>query len=115
MFNAPVQWSLIMSRYGFHTSEELDLLRQLHADQIEEFLERFFGALLTHPEQPRAARLDLVDQRQILMAATVGDFVHADGPDVTQLAMLQTPLHDIGDGLLDLLPAGVEGLCRLLP
>ena len=90
-------------------------LRQFRADHIEELLERFFGALLAHPEQARAARLDLVDQCQILMTTTVGDFVHADGPDMPQLAMLQTPLHDIGHGLLDLLPTGVEGLCRVLP
>ncbi len=96
-------------------AHELDLAGQVLADQVEELLECLLGALLAHPQQARAARLDLVDQPQILMSLAVGDLVHADGPDRSELAMLKPPLHDIGHRLLDLLPTGVQGLRGLLP
>src|SRR5665213_684019 len=50
-------------------ADELDAFTQLLTDQGEELLEAVTGSLLADPQQALAARLDLIDQRQILMAS----------------------------------------------
>ena len=69
------------------------------SDDGEEALEAFDGAFLADPEQARHALVDLVDQRQVLVAFGVLDFIHADGADRLQRAMLQTPADHILDGV----------------
>ena len=70
-----------------------DLLRQGRADQGEELLEALDRAFFANPEQPRAFLLDLVDQRQILVAFAILDLIHTDGEDRAQAAMRQTPFY----------------------
>jgi len=96
-------------------ADELDLPGQLAADQREELLEALEGAILADPEQADHAGLDLVDQRQVLMAAAVLDLVDADRADRIEGAPLQAPFDDPLHGLIDLLPAGAEGPGGLLP
>src|SRR5215467_5101359 len=70
-----------------------DFLRQGRADQGEELLEALDRAFFANPEQPRAFLLDLVDQRQILVAFAILDLIHTDGEDRAHAAMRQTPFH----------------------
>jgi hypothetical protein len=45
---------------------------------------------LSNPKQARDAEVDLVNQRQVLVAPGVLDLVDADGVDLAQSAMLQS-------------------------
>src|SRR5260370_263991 len=70
-------------------ASEQDFRRQVVADQGEESLKRFDGSLLADPEQTSHPEIDLVDQGQVLVAAGILDFVHANGVDGTQCPMSQ--------------------------
>jgi len=54
----------------------------------KESLEGLDGPFLAHPEQTGDTYIDLVDQRQILVAFGVLDFVNADRVDLAQRAVL---------------------------
>src|SRR5690606_19755852 len=85
-------------------ADELDLLAELLANQGKELLEALGRSLLAHPEQALAARIDLVDQGQILVSAAVLDLIDADGADRIEASRLQAPLHDVLDSMEHLLP-----------
>ena len=72
-------------------ADELDLGGQFSSDEGEESLEGFDGAFLADPEQARQSLVDLVNQRQVLVAFGVLDFIHADGADRFERTMLQAP------------------------
>ena len=71
--------------------------------------------LLAHPQQPAAVRVDLVQQGQIMMALTKLNFIHAEGGDLVEAAMGEPIVHDVLDGMVDLVPAGPEGARHLRP
>src|SRR5271165_596949 len=96
-------------------ADELDLRRELLTDDGEETLKGFDGTFLADPEQAGEPLVDLVDQGQVLMAFGVLDFIHPDGADRLQSAMLQTPADDILDGVADLVPRSVERFGGFLP
>ena len=96
-------------------AHELDLLTELFSDHGEEPGEAFFRAFLPDPEQPRAAGLDLVDQGEVLVSATILDFVDAQGADRAELAMAQPPVDDPFHCIEDLLPTGSEAQRRFFP
>src|SRR3990172_12107845 len=85
-------------------ADELDLLTEFFADESKNLREALLGALLADPQQPLATGFDLIDERQILMAAAILELVHADSTDLIEATVLQAPLHDILDGVEDLLP-----------
>src|ERR1022692_2432416 len=96
-------------------AHELDLCSQFFSNEGEKLLEGFLGAFPADPQQADDALVDLVDQRQIFVAFGVLDFIHADGADRFQRAMLQTPADHILDGEAHLLPESVERLGGFLP
>ena len=96
-------------------ADEFDAFGQRFADEGEELLEAYDGAVLADPQQAGAILLDLVDQGQVLVALGVLDLVDTDGPDRTQVAMLQAPLHNILYRLADLVPRGAERHGGFLP
>jgi len=96
-------------------ADKLDGFGQRLADQSEELLEAFDGAVLANPQQASAMLFDLVDQGQIFMALGVLDLVDADGLDRTEAAMFQPPRHYILDRLADFVPAGAERQGGFLP
>ena len=49
------------------------------------------------------------------MAFGVLDFIDANGVDLAEGAMLQTPSDDMFDGIKDLFPRSTEGLGRFFP
>src|SRR5882672_8238162 len=89
-------------------ANKLDLRSQLVTDDGKEALEGFDGALLAYPEQTSEPMIDLVDQRQVLVTLGVLDFIHADGTDRLQRAMLQAPVDHVFDSIADLIPRSVE-------
>ena len=87
----------------------------IFAEHDEELLEARQRAFLADPQQAHAAGLDLINQGQITMALANLDLIDADGADRAELAVFETPLHDVLDRLVDLLPTGVEASGRLGP
>jgi hypothetical protein len=59
-------------------ADEHDLGNDGFAHGGEESLERLDGSFLAHPEQAGDADIDLVDQRQVLVAFGVLDFIDAE-------------------------------------
>ncbi len=96
-------------------TDKLNLRSELLADDGKETLERFDGAFLANPEQAGHSRVDLVDQRQVFVAFGVLDFIHADGADRFQRAVLQTPANHIFDRVAHLVPGSMERLGGFLP
>ena len=70
-------------------------------------------SLPTHSK--RVSLVDLVDQRQVFVAFGVLDFIHTNGANRLQRAMLQAPTDHILDGVAHLVPGSVEGLGGFLP
>src|SRR5215813_9445735 len=100
-------------RFPHIGADEADLGDDVVAHGGEESLERFNSSFSAHPEQAGDADIDLVDQRQVLMASGVLDFIDANGVDLTERAVLQPP----GDDMLDrqkLCPRKCESTRRFL-
>jgi hypothetical protein len=81
----------------------------------EESLEGFDGSFLAHPEQTGDANVDLVDKGQVFVAFGVLDFIDADGVDLAERAVLQSPGDDMLDGVENLLPRSPKGLGSFFP
>jgi hypothetical protein len=60
------------------------------------------GSLFAYPEKAGDADIDLVDQRQVLVALGVVDFVHYDGIDLSQNSVFEAPGDDVLDSIEDL-------------
>ena len=85
-------------------ADEHDLRSQFVADDGEESLKGFDGSFPAHPEQARDAEIDLINQRQILVAFGVLDFIDADGVDLAEHPVLQPEGDDVFDGVENLFP-----------
>ncbi len=96
-------------------TDKLDLRSEWVVEEGKESLERLDGAFLADPEQARYSGVDLIDQSQVLVAFGVLDFIHADGADRFQRAVLQTPANHIFDRVAHLVPGSVERLGGFLP
>jgi hypothetical protein len=71
---------------------------------LEESLKGLDRSLLSHPEKTRDVEIDLIDQRQILVAFGVLDFVNADGVDLAKHPVLQAVRDNVLDGVENLFP-----------
>jgi hypothetical protein len=96
-------------------ADKADLGNDLLAHGGKESLEGLNGPLLSHPEQTGDADIDLVDQRQILVPFGLLDFVNADGVDLPQHPVLQTPGDDVLDRIENLVPRGAKCFSGLFP
>ncbi len=92
-----------------------DLGNDFLAHGGEESLKGLDGPFLAHPEQAGDAEIDLIDQRQVLVAFGVLDFIDADGVDLAERPVLQTPGDDMFDGVKDLVPGSAERLGGFFP
>jgi len=81
----------------------------------EESLEGFDGSFSPYPEQAADADVDLVDQGQVLVAFGVLDFIDANGVDLTERAMLQSPGDDMFHRIEHLVPGSAKALCGFFP
>ena len=87
------------------------LLLQLGKAVVQGLLRPLFA----HPQQAAAVGVDLVQQGQIMMARAILDFIHAEGRDLVEAAMSEPIVHDVLDGVVDLVPSGAEGARHLEP
>jgi hypothetical protein len=73
--------------------------------------------VLSRPTQTQTggADVDLVDQGQVLVAFGVLDFIDANGIDLTERAMLQSPGDDVFHRVEHLVPASAKALCGFFP
>ncbi len=84
-------------------------------EAAKEALKRLRRSLLAHPEKAAARAVDLVDDREVLVAAMPQHLVDADRLDSPEIAVRKPP----GDGqphsAIHAVPAGSKGLGHLLP
>src|SRR5580658_6705108 len=85
-------------------ADEHDFGSHCIANDGEEALEGFDGALPAHPEQACDADIDLVNQRQILVPFGILDLVDSDGIDLAKHAVLQSESDDVFYGIENLFP-----------
>ena len=76
------------------------------------------GAALSHPQQPSAMTIDLVNDRQEIvgpLALAPVNLVHAEGANVFQVAMRQAPLNKPRHRAIDAFPTSSKDPCGLSP
>ena len=95
-----------------HVADARASLLSKHAEEAQQRLDR---AVLGHEQNPWAIALDLVYQGGVAVALAPLPFVHADGLDAVQVAMLQAVFDHRLDRAVDRVPAGAERLDGLLP
>jgi hypothetical protein len=78
-------------------------------------VERFDGPFSANPEQTGDADIDLIDQRQILVAFGVLNFIDADRVDLAEHAVLQSPGDDMFDRIEHLVPGSAKALGGFFP
>src|SRR5262245_19869047 len=96
-------------------ADEADLGDDFLAHGGEESLEGFSGSFSAYPQQAGDADVDLVDQGQVLVAFSVLDFIDANGVDLTERAVLQSPGDDMFDRIEYLVPGSAKALCGFFP
>ena len=85
------------------------------AQPVEETPQRFLGAFTGHPQQAPSAVVDLVDDREVLVALPHGDLVHANGFDALEGAVGQAVVDDPLHRPVDDAPIRLEDRCDLGP
>ena len=94
-------------RLRFQSSKSTDNTKIYVSTAARQHLEGLDGPFLTHPEQTSDADVNLVDQRQILVAFGVLDFIDADGVDLAKRSgcvcrrprerLRRPPRHSVGN------------------
>jgi hypothetical protein len=88
-----------------HVGEDKDDLRsQFVPDASEESPEGLDSSFPADPEKARHGGIDLVNQREVLVAFGVLDFVDSDGVDGSERSMRQSEGDIVFDGVVDLVP-----------
>jgi hypothetical protein len=85
--------------------DEEDRLRPFLAEHVEEGVEARRGSLLRDVKQTPATVVDLVDEREVLVALLPREVVHADGSDAVEVAVLETPANSVVHASEDGVPA----------
>src|SRR3989454_1384067 len=96
-------------------ADELQGLGAFASKIVEKALEALLGPLKPDPQETLGALVDLVDEGQVVVPETPLDLVNADRHDSPQVPVRQPPLDGHLHGPADVLPAGAEGFCDLLP
>ena len=96
-------------------ADEHDLRSQFVADDGEESLKGFDGSFAAHPKQAGDVEIDLINQRQVLVAFGVLDFIDADRIDLAEHPVLQPEGDDMFHRVEDLVPGSAKGLGRFFP
>src|SRR5258705_7992205 len=96
-------------------ADEDDLRGDFFAYSSEESLKGLDRSLLPDPEQTGDAEVDLIDQRQVLVAFGVLDLIDSDGVDLTERAVRQSKRNNMFHRVENLVPGGAERLGRFFP
>src|SRR5215470_11824521 len=97
------------------TTDETQPCRTRLPEPVKEAQQSFHGAISPHPQQSLAIAVDLIHQRQVLMALAPGHLVDPQGPNPSQFTVLQTPVHHPLHRVKDLFPGGVKDRGHLAP
>ena len=84
-------------------------------ENVEEALQAFLGPVPGNPQQPLHAVIDLIDQRQIVVAMLPLNLVHTDGLNVLQILMCYSPENRVFYGAKYVFPGRGERIRHLLP
>ena len=71
------------------------------AEPVEEAVERRGPAFAADPQQSPTMVVDLVDEGQVALPAAAGEFVDADGLDVGEVAVGESPVDGCPDAAVD--------------
>src|SRR4051794_35638898 len=96
-------------------TDEDDLRGHFVADHGEESLKGSDRSFFSYPKQARNVEVDLINQRQVLVAFGVLDLVDSDGVDLAERAVLQSERDDMFDRVENLVPGCAKGFRRLFP
>src|SRR6266849_1921115 len=96
-------------------TDEHDFGNYVLAHSGEESLEGFDGSLFAYPEKAGNAQIDLIDQGEVFVPFGILDFIDADGVDLAERPVFQTPSDDMLDRVENLVPGCAKGLRRLFP
>ena len=73
------------------------------------------GSFFAYPEQTGDAQIDLINQCQVFVALGVLDFIDANGIDLSQGPVFQSPGDDMLDSVENLIPASTKRLGSFFP
>src|SRR5689334_57983 len=76
-------------------TDKNDLGGHFITDHAEESLKGFDGSFFSDPKQARNVEVDLVNQRQVLVAFGILDLIDADGIDFSKHPMLRPEGDDV--------------------
>jgi len=109
--------SAINLMYGFHmfARHELQFLGAHFAEGLEESAEALLCPFATDPQQAAKPLVDLVDDREVLVALPHGDLIDADGFDTVEIAVGEAPVDHPPDSAMNHAPVGSEYLGNLAP
>jgi len=96
-------------------TDEYDFGNYVVAHSGEESLEGFDGSLFAYPKKAGNAQINLVDQGELFVPFGVLDFIDANGVDLAERPVFQTPGYDMFYRVEDLVPGGAKGLRRFFP
>jgi len=95
-------------------ADEADARTHLGGERSEEAPQALLGPLLGHPEQPLRP-VDLIDEREVGVAAAPLDLIDADGLDAREIPVGEAPFDRVFYGTKHVVPGRAEGIGRLLP
>ena len=93
---------------------KLDTCLDLRRQRLKEPLQALLCPLLGHPQEPLHG-VDLVDEREVGMAASPLHLIDADGLDAREVTVGQPPFHCMFYGAKHVVPRRVEGIGCPLP
>jgi hypothetical protein len=95
--------------------DECNGFRTRVAEHVEEAMEAGCRPLFGDVEQTTMSLIELVNEREVLVALFPGELVDADGPNAFEVAMLQPPSHRVLDATEDGVPTRVKSASALRP
>lgn len=98
--------TLLQVRLPYVAAHELQSCGSLRAQHAEEAQQRLDGAILADPQQPAAGGVNLVDDGEVAVPFLELDFVHADGGNSLQAAVLKAVFHHPGHAAEHVVPGG---------
>jgi len=95
-------------------ADEADARTPLSSERGEEAPQALLGQLLGHPEQPLRF-VDLIDEREVGVAAAPLDLIDTDGLDAREIPMGEAPFDRVFYGAKHVVPGRVECVGGLFP
>ena len=85
-------------------TNHLNLTTIIRSKADEEIPQRIFLSVFDNSEKPFASGVDLVDQRHVLMAFVISDFIDSKGGDIPEFTVFEAVIDDPLHGAIDFVP-----------